>query len=464
MKRKGKTSALKKIWREAPSDDLIEFLQKQVDQSSELANQLLFEFAHLWEEHAGERFRNLVAQALGRQRQLIDRPRGQQISRRLQPLLQQNRTLMAEANWRDALTLTEQLMDQVFTLSPSVQDFPSAVKKDLTTVISDLDLLLTNCEAPLIKDEVQERLAAMLELPAATHWQVDKPIFKLLIKHHWSPAILTRIRLFYQEKLKQNPNDPARETWVLRQIAIARVTDDQDTFAALLTEYQHLFEVRLIAIEQKLETSAMDAAMQLCQDGLAKLVHPHDFGKIRQLESLLLQIAESNNDVPLQRNLLRKKYLSSKEHDAEIFQKIKGLHTEPTWSGVRQALRREIGVGTQAQRLKVAALLVEEEQWPELLELCEQHIHLVKFAEPYLVADYPQRLLEIHRRSLERYLATHTGRKFYRRLCGELRRIHSHIPGGEIFVTGMIVRFRSEATSKPAFVEELNRLDVELRG
>ena len=241
-----------------------------------------------------------------------------------------------------------------------------------------------------------------------------------------------------------------------------RILADDRSEKMLLESHVDLFGVRLMSIESALQKQNYEQAAALCREGMENLRIPEDLGQIKEMESYLLRISEFTGDIGTQRRLLHKKYLSVKEHDQPCFNRLKSLHSDSTWPRLAEELIKQVGISSQTQRIKVAEILWREERWHRLLVFTEQYIHLIKFTEPFLSKLFPKEVLEIHRRSLERYLATHTGRKFYRRLCGELMRIYHHLPGGAIFTEGMIIRFRQEATSKPAFIEELNRLDAEL--
>ena len=245
---------------------------------------------------------------------------------------------------------------------------------------------------------------------------VWETLFTFGIKHNF-PAELERDALrFLAESAKDEAkfgklrevfdHTPYPSSSFVLQLFLAALAVRKMPQAAVrvLEDYLEKPEMIKAAFLQLYYLNYWEAATLVGEAFLAKNIFPT--GQSRELENVMLYIAEQTGDLPRQTQLLRQRFLLSGSTD--VFEKLK-IAAAKKWPKERDKLLAELR--TKGDIPKMAALLSSEGDLEKLAELIENHgdLNMMQRYEAAFLVEKKEFVQARYTAFLNQYLSEHFG-------------------------------------------------------
>lgn len=207
-----------------------------------------------------------------------------------------------------------------------------------------------------------------------------------------------------------------------------------------------------MAIRKSLKKGEYTQAILLAQDGeAADRQWP---GLVHKWRNLRLEAYTLAGDVEGQRQLARELLLAG---DFEYYARLKATYDEHSWKPVYQ----EIKEGLRRARLHspiFARVLIEEDDFGDLLEVVRANPEKVLDYHRYLLPEYSSEVYEIWTLFI-RHAAKNAGsRGHYSKVCGYIKKLIK--AGGETEARKLIAELTEAYKRRPTFIDELSRVRI----
>ncbi|MCL2815670.1 MAG: SWIM zinc finger family protein [Oscillospiraceae bacterium] len=245
----------------------------------------------------------------------------------------------------------------------------------------------------------------------------------------------------------------------MQELRYAIISKFDGKKAALEFIYSHLEndKFREMAIEHALSAKDYDKALDLCFDAEKK--NPNYRGRSKW-KYTRYNIYEKNGDRNGQKELA---YEFAVGGEFEYYLKLRKLYADNSKdTGEWHRIFDEIlaSVSESYPKRIYTDILIHEKMKPELLEYCAKHISTITEFHSHLLPDYKNEVNEIFTAYLKKSASQASDRRQYSEVCALIKK-YAKICGKKN-ASEIIQEFKSLYAKRPAFVDELRKMEMDL--
>lgn len=237
--------------------------------------------------------------------------------------------------------------------------------------------------------------------------------------------------------------------WLRNKINILLELKDYKGATAIISENLHLSEVRNIAVDWHLTNNEYERAIGLLISG--KKLYSDYRGIVDDYSKKLIEIYKliGNQEAVVAES---KRRLLQNPRDLQVYKDYRGLFSPKDWDKERDAILAEL-VET---RRNMKPYYAEENMLEQLLaEIKEDPSYLsLDTYEDILFSSFTTELRDLFKARIISMAKHAGGRKYYKRINHELKRINRY-PGGKHIVDKLLATWQQQYKNRPAMLEEL---------
>jgi len=244
-----------------------------------------------------------------------------------------------------------------------------------------------------------------------------------------------------------------------QQIHFLQQTGKDSEANQIIDENLHIDAFRELRIQQAIDQKEFDRAKSLVQDGIEQSERAkNQYSFTHDWTLWLFRIAQAERDTENIRKYGMQIFLHN-GCDFTYYGIFKSTYSTDEWKQELDKLLEHFRGMKYSPGYVLAEIFVREDMWEDLLEHLKQEPDLsrLKNYSKYLEDDYPNAILELYGDALRDYADKYTGRKYYREIVRNLKKMRS-ISGGKKFVESLVDEFRETYPRRPAMMEELNKV------
>ncbi|MEX2605282.1 MAG: SWIM zinc finger family protein [Gracilimonas sp.] len=253
------------------------------------------------------------------------------------------------------------------------------------------------------------------------------------------------------------------ETTVSEKIKLMRKMGRDKEADGMLSTYRYLPRVCAKMIETAWSRGELDRVKELAEEALKRFDEKAP-GLRKDWQEWLLKVSEERGDT--EDVLNRAQALLEDDPAVDRYLKVKKLVVANNWdSYLRETLLPSIKLNYRGRAL-LPQIYEMEQMWKELLRYLQKYPHLAdlkrfqkhfnKDGELPAVDD----VFKIYEEIILKELAQKTGRKYYKNACRTLRMAYTF--GAVDQTQELIKKIRAEYDNRPALLEELSTLEMQL--
>lgn len=263
-----------------------------------------------------------------------------------------------------------------------------------------------------------------------------------------------------------------RDALTIQKVNFLKALGRHQEADQLMATNMEIVKVRLSVVEKAIEQQDYKRAKQLIAEGITLAENKNHPGTVSQWENVLMQIAHLENDLDTFRTIA-KKFTFQWGVNLEYYHQWKSSFPPREWQQVIeqhiQAVIREDAAnsrksdgGRNGRRLfsQLAPIYIEEKQWERLLRLLPPVPNklMLEKVHPYLVEPYPQELLELYLRAMDKMGDEANSRNQYRSLAKLMQRVKKDIEGSHTRIDELATALLQKYPLRRAMKEELNKV------
>ena len=214
-------------------------------------------------------------------------------------------------------------------------------------------------------------------------------------------------------------------------------------------------DFRRIAITAAITEGLYEKAISLCLDGENK-----DAGyveMVRDWKQLRYSIYEKTGDISAQRSLGLEFVLDG---EFDYFPKLKALYAKDEWDSVLQNVLSKLqDLDGYRQTSTYIKIIIHEKLKYKLLEYCRNHISEISFYYQHLLPEYKREVGTIFVQHIRDRASGANNRNSYSKVCDLIRH---YIKACGKAANKLRDDLEAEYTNRPAFLEELRKIDVDV--
>jgi hypothetical protein len=244
------------------------------------------------------------------------------------------------------------------------------------------------------------------------------------------------------------------EIILTRKIDFYRQINQPDKAWAIIKENLQIESYCLIIVNDKIKKQEFTTAKKLINDFINKRIkNTYHYSKHIWYE-LLLYIAQEENDIPAIKELAFR--FIKDNFDEKFFQIYKKAFNPTEWEKERERLL--LHYKRKYFSHSVADLLASEKETKLLVEYIEKYLSIERLESYYKVfaPDYPEKTIELFKKSLVLYAKNNIGRSCYENLLVLLRKM-SRIKGGKKVSLELVTGFKTQYKNRRAMMEVLSK-------
>jgi len=475
-KNKPKTSKPKKaknqvdeIFKNAKSDDLINFFKKNLRYHKDLKQKLLSEFLHLLDTNDKDRYKkvidDLVKNAGGRYG-FIDYQEGKRLSNAFNKLLQKAEIAIQKKNYLDALDICIAVLLKVPNLLLTVDDSSGALQGSCYFALNILESLLeSSAVPPIFKDQIFEVMLDVFEKDKSG-FDFKDDLLALLLAQDLDQEKLKQIQKIVQKTFDNLEGDYiefSQERYISILIELAQRIGNKEESEKLISHYIHFPEIRKIKLETFFEKEDYPSAKQLIAEGIQLAKDKKHPGTVSQWKKVLIEISRLEKDVNEERRLLKDEFFSS-YNSIEYFLKLKDTFSLKEWPEEREIIISQILGKDKTISYKnvdtLAQIYIHEKLWKRLLALLHNKnisSHTIYRYGTHLHKAYPEEMLALYKPIIIEEASRANGRSHYREVANKLSALLK-IKGSRDMVEELLEKFRTIYIRRPAMIDELKNV------
>ncbi|MFC3196048.1 SWIM zinc finger domain-containing protein [Parapedobacter deserti] len=375
------------------------------------------------------------------------------LAKELSKLASDGKQLLERGNMRDAYALVSGTLPVAMDAVTKSDDSSGYLGTAIHLLLDLLESLSASPSAPI---DLKQELFRLVDQ------ELRNPIY-----HEYGDFYPRAFRVFKQLALMFGEHDAFLEH-VDEQLPLAAgyITDYRTSFlltakidylaetgrsdeaAGLIDGHLNLPAVRMRKLERVLATNDFKQAKTLIAEGIALAEAARHPGVTSTWETQLLRVAQLENDLPTIRQQAKKLALDGRGLSPEHYRAWKATYSPDEWTAVinehieavtRKATEQWMAMPahyrTEAPLLLIplGRIFIEEGYWDRLLHAVQQENRLdttTKYHEA-LLPRYPDELVELYLRQLDRFADQASNRRQYQQLVGIMLKVVEDIPTGK---------------------------------
>ena len=243
-----------------------------------------------------------------------------------------------------------------------------------------------------------------------------------------------------------------QESYALQLLDLYRVAEKEDKYMVFMKNFRHLPGVMDRLIRHCFQQQDYGKARMHCEEALRDFTSKPGL-TVTWLE-WLLKVAVAEDNVSEQRRYSEKLLLNTGKMD--WYRTLKELYTENEWPKKSNDLLEKIELKNRwTYAGLVPSICVEEQNWKGLFSYVAANpdLSILQHYDSWLIEHFPKELMRIYKKALLDYVASNTGRKYYRSACNILQRMAAL--GGRPIVNEIVQHLQEKYQNRPALQEEL---------
>ena len=217
--------------------------------------------------------------------------------------------------------------------------------------------------------------------------------------------------------------------------------------------YWQLENMRKYYIEKRRQAGDWEAVVRVLEESI-RLDNQHGY---RSMVSYHMQLKDAFAELGWKDEYRKKLWEIVTEispADLEVYHEYRDLFDPEDWPGEREKLFETLPKGAG-----LAALYADEGLYDRLLVLVleKDNIRIMQIHEAELIKRYPDQVLEMYAREINRAASYTANRSTYRQWVQTLQHMRE-MPGGEKIVAEIVAAWRVQYRRRSAMMEELKAL------
>jgi hypothetical protein len=255
----------------------------------------------------------------------------------------------------------------------------------------------------------------------------------------------------------QTDSDYYRKLIQQLRYAIISLCDGESDASNFAHDHLENNEFRKMIIEQSIEKKDYDKALRLCIQGEKK--DADHCGLQSQWKELRYRIYVITGDIEGQKELAYKFAING---NFDYYTKLKKLDHKniKDWQTVFKKIIAAVSVPYHQDFY--AKILMHENMKPELLEYCKKHIASIPKYYLHLLPDHQREVDKLFLELLRKRAANADSRYLYKEICDLIQK-YAKASGSEN-AYNITQEFKLTYPKRPAFMEELGKVRLEMRG
>ncbi|GIO41401.1 SWIM zinc finger family protein [Paenibacillus apis] len=262
-------------------------------------------------------------------------------------------------------------------------------------------------------------------------------------------------------KLEQREHGQYENSYFTTKVALLKYHlicqfDGEQSGAQFLQAHMELPDIREMAIREAISQGRFEEALSYAKEGELLDTKKGYPGLVARWKKLRLDIYNSTGGLKLQQQLTEEFAVSG---EYEYYLQLKDLYEPEEWpdvySRVLAALEKERSWRADSMYTK---LLIAENETTRLLEYIQRHPGTVVDYYKHLIGQYPSEVYELFEDHIESTMAYASNRKQYKQVCQIIRKLLG--AGGRQQGERIMGSLRQRYANRPAFLDELNRIDI----
>lgn len=298
--------------------------------------------------------------------------------------------------------------------------------------------------------------------PMYNNWGFSDPHLEIAVElaagsermHRIEDLLLDDLQSLKAESDKYLRNEYKMEKIIKKLIGLYREEGKMTEIQALLNEHNHLPGIREQLIQQAWNAGDYDEVKKLA----AGTRNDSDSfrGNTSQWTKWLLNAAEAEGDLKKQRKYTEELLLTT--HNIDWYKALKKLYDKNEWKKQSDRLIEQLkNKNPRFHPAIIASIYIEEKQWENLWNfVCENpNLRNISKYDRWLKKHDFDALMNLYRDAILRYMEGHTGRKYYREVCGHFDRMKRL--GGAAEAERLADRLKRTYSNRPAMLEEFKK-------
>ena len=478
---KSKKLTITELVQQVSADELRAFLVEYATADKTFATKLQLHFADKDEridvaKHYTELVRKII-RAHGDRHGYVEYRATFKLAKEIDTLLATGAKLIGQKNFKDALTLGFVLLREMMTVLTESDDSAGNIGGAVSGVVDLLRAIgLDEDTAPPLRRELFDTLANeltdkryfdygdmglwLLDVTYQTALRLSEPDLFLALIDRLLPLHKTTSSTFYQDRLR---------TMRVKFLRDLGRTDeaDQQTLASI-----DIVAVRAQVVDEAIRTKQYEQAKTLILEGIRLAEGKQHPGTVSKWEEQLLVIAEAEHATDEIRRL-NKRFAFDPRFDVRYFRRWKATFSPDEWADEYRLLMERIRQqesdeaknrrpgwgynGADALFFSLSPILIEEQQWADLLALVQQapRLDFLKQTLPYLAQSYPDEMLAQFLPAIRNVAESASTRPDYKNVAALIASVRKHIAGSQIPTNALINELKATFIKRPAMQDEL---------
>ena len=481
---KNKALSFSELLNKVSVSELREFVELFARNDKNFKNQCEIHFAHKDEKiDVEKKYKDLVKKIIhsSMSRGFVDYYSSGDLSAKIDTILAKAQEAIQIGTFKDAsivaCVVLKQLVEDVI---PNADDSNGDIGGSIFTAANILTVI---AQSELCSREVKESLHDFLadELESDTYFNYGDFGYDLFATFRYLSAQLNRSEVFLSfssrlpGKSSESSSDYRTEYFIKQTILYFQEIGNTKEAERLVMNNLQIVDVRWGVVAKAIERKKYEDAKELVYQGITvaeKKGHP---GTVSEWQKVLLQIANLEGDVTLQRhfNLL---FAFDRSFDEKYYLLWKETFAADVWENelIKLVLKitEEVEVEARKNRnshwwsksnallKRLAPIYVAERQWGELFKLVEAYPSLdvlLTYAK-YLASDFPAELIDFFVPALIIAGDRADSRSGYAQVASNMKIVLKLLPTGKIKILEAAQTLRAKYPKRPAMLDELKTI------
>jgi uncharacterized Zn finger protein len=450
---------LQVLLKQASLEQLINIIADLAKNDSQLLNNLLLELDH---NTKPTDYRRIVKDALraGRAREgYLDYRGSMQAAAKIHELLGKAAQWIVTGEATRAVSVYQTVLEEVSEAINEADDSSGELGGCLSTAVQGLGECAAQL-APAEQTALFNYILAQTRRKGFDDWDWNWELLQVAAELVEDTARRAALFSALEDLAPQQAYNPqyrdftefTRERIVFLKLAVIEKFDGAAAARQFLRDHVQLDRVRMQLIEQCLAENALDEALRLIDEGIARHQNSRMIGLVHQYTALKTQVWAKSGNTPALIETTRQLWLSrGQPADYHLLKK----HVPPAeWLSFRTKLIADLQRNPNQQ----AWLYAQEELWAELLQVVLNHPNLLETYRQPLEQKFPHQIIPLYEQMVERILERANGRKEYQTVVAYLQRIRKL--GATEQVKTLVERIKTRYSKRSALLDELKRLQL----
>jgi hypothetical protein len=427
----------------------------------------------------GEKYTDLIRKLIKKyaDRGFIDYRSSSGLANEVGKLISKGYELSHQKNYRDAFAIARSVLKEMMEALTCCDDSSGSMGGTVINAIELIDDMAKSEDVPI---DMKEHIFGFLQTELNNKLYFDYGDFgydlfgvfeALAIQLNKSKEFLDFIEAILP-KLTGEYDTYRIKFFKTERISFLEAIGREDEAEALIQQNLDIESIRQGEINKAIDKTDFAKAKKLVNDGIRiaeAMQHP---GTVTKWEKELLRIAVLENDVPLVRYYCKQFAFGRWGIDSEYYNKLRATYSKEEWLAIiEDHINETIQRLTRDKKDKWSSLnsqllealnviYIEEKYWGRLFALVKNEDSLGKILQfhSYLVAHYPDELLELYLPALALQGDKASDRSQYANLVGTMKKIIKDIPFGKEQIIALAKNLKEKYPRRPAMIDELNGL------